>query len=339
MTESDVDTLLVRSSRRLRLAWGCRVALAGLGVGLLAGAGVVLLARLRGSEALLTAGMFLPPLFALAGLIVAFFRYRPALSRVALLLDRRSNSAEHLVTWHEFRTQPQRIQNSVQREMLDLQRASTLQRAAGIDPRKLIPLEWPDWSRVVLLAFLLLCCAWLTPRYDGSSERVAADDARSRHGGAHGRAMAASATADAQEDELPTMELLSQAEQQKFMLISSDERLSDAQKSEQLKDLQSKLAGIPESQLTKLDREVMKLRADAGTSDKPKDPGNSDASSAQKTSLSNEHESESSGPIHAARVSDDPTNIFNAIRTQFPADLQHRLDRYYHAGRAPGGTP
>ena len=330
MTEADLDSLLNKSSRRMRLNRGLRVGLAALGIGLLLAAGLVLISRLKNYDALLLGGLITPPFLAVVALVVAYVKFRPAPRDVAVALDRRANSAEHLVTWHEYRATPHRIQSPLQREFLEAQRNSTLKTAAAFDARKLVPLNWPAWSRVVLLAFVLLCCAWLTPRNDGSEgARSAIDDARNRRNAGRTLGDAGGDGSAAAMDEIPGIETLSQPDQQKFMLLASDDKLPESMKSEQFKDLQAKLAGIPENQLTPLDRQLLnQLRPPGANPDKLKDANGSDASSTS-AGKENPHDSENGGSVRPAKGSAEPAKVYSAIRTQFPAELQHKLDSYY----------
>ena len=328
MTEAELDNLLLKSARRMRFEHGLRAALAALGLGLLAAAGIVLLARLKTYDALLAAGLFVPPVAALIALIAAYTRYRPGLGRVALLLDQRSNSAEHLVTWHEYRTRPERAQSALQREFLDAQRNATLTKAAAIDARKLIPLRWPEWSRAVLLAFLLLCCAWLTPRGGtNAQDRLATEDGRGRRDSARANSAGAGDVAGSTEDEMPTMEQLSLTDQQKFMLLASDEKLAEVRKTDAFRELQSKLAGIPESQLTPLDRQLLnQFRTEAAKADKPRDSGGSDQTAGAEGAYVKDAEGK---PIRPAAIPEDPATAFSAIRNKLPAEMQRRLESYY----------
>src|SRR4051794_36936175 len=110
MTEADLTLLLEHGARRLRLQRAVVVALGTFGVTVLLAAAVTFAARLfltpatLGNADLLLQGTVTLPLFAgVAALILAYGYHKPAPERVAMLLDRKGGSHEHLVTWLEFR--------------------------------------------------------------------------------------------------------------------------------------------------------------------------------------------------------------------------------------------
>jgi hypothetical protein len=335
MTEADLDVLLLKTARRLRLQRALRAGLAALGAGLLLAAAVVLWSRLKNYDMLLAAGLTLPPLLAVVALFAAYLRSRPPLDQVALLLDQRSGSAEHLVTWYEFRKEPGRATNELQREFLSAQRLATLAKAAGMDPRTLVPVRLPEWSRIVLLAFLLLCCAWLTPPPELTRGAGAAGEQHRRRTAAAGQPGNPGDNAAGSLDEIPSVELLSQTDQQRMQLLASDPMLSEARKTDAFKDLQAKLAGIPENQLTALDRQLLnQLRPESAKAAKS-NAGDSADSATQTTGQTNDHTGDSQAkPAGAAAVPRDPAKAFSSIRTQFPAEMQRRLESYYQHGTA-----
>src|SRR5437868_3093483 len=113
MTETDLETLLHDGARRLRLQRALRMGLAALGGGLLLAAVLIFLFRLfplnsstmPGAQmALIQFALFLPIVTAAAVAIAIYQVTNPELSNVALLLDRRADSKEHLVTWFQFRS-------------------------------------------------------------------------------------------------------------------------------------------------------------------------------------------------------------------------------------------
>ena len=327
MTEADVDQLLARTARRLRLQRALRTALAALGAGLLLAAAVVLWSRLKNYDLLLAVGLALPPLIGLVALFGAYLRDNPPMDQVALLLDQRAGSSEHLVTWYEFRANPAHATNDTQREFLTAQREAMLQKAAAIDPRMLVPVRLPEWSRIVLLAFLLLCCAWLTPPPEAPVHYT--EETHRRHTQNAGQAGGADAASNAA-DEMPSVEMLSMTDQLKLQLLASNPMLSEARKADAYKDLQAKLAGIPDSQLTPLDRELLsQLRPASANTAKP-DPKASDSSTTNSGKATNPQEdSHPPGPVSSASLPQDPAKAFTAIRTQLPAELQLRLESYY----------
>jgi hypothetical protein len=334
MTEADLDTLLRKTAARLRLQRALRACLAALGAGLLLAAAMVLWSRLKNHDILLAAGLSIPPLLAVIALFAAYLRSHPPLEQVALLLDQRSGSAEHLVTWYEFRNKTDRVTTDLQREFLAAQRIATLAKAAGMDPRSLVPVRLPEWSRIVLLAFLLLCCAWLTPPPELTGAAATNDSHRHRTVAASPSGTPGDASVGSQE-EIPTVEMLSQTDQQRMQLLASDPMLSEARKADAFKDLQSKLAGIPDSQLTALDRQLLnQLRPESAKTAKS-DAGDSTDSANQSTSKTNDHNNDTQAtPKNAAAIPRDPAKAFSSIRTQFPAEMQHRLESYYSRATA-----
>ena len=330
MTESDLDRLLLRASRRLRMQTALRVGVAALGSGIILMAAVVFWMRFKGSAQLSMATLIAPPIAALLALSVAFVRSRPPLMSVAQVLDRRAQAHEQLVTWYEFRGCLQTL-NPLQAEFKAAQRAATLQVAAMLDPRKLLPLSLPDWSRAIWLALILLCCALLMPPQIQSA-RHAAPASRLIQAGIMKAPPAAGADGQTQQN-APRVQVLSPTELSKIQLMATDSQMPQALKAEALKDLESKIGVIPESDLAPEVREVLdmlrKERSEkALASEKTAGP--------EKTGGHGESGRESKPEPAIANVAPalamDPAafreKAITVISAHFP-DVLEALDRYY----------
>jgi hypothetical protein len=225
----------------------------------------------------------------------------------------------------------------MQRDFLAAQRAATLQKAQAIDTRKLIPIHFPDWSRLLLLAFLLLCCAWLAPALDkDTSDKVPTDRPR-RAAGARGGGGGESA-ANAIEDS-PSVEVLSQTDLQRFQLVASDPLLSDSRRTEELQKLMNKLGGIPENQLTPLDRQLLnQLRGDSAKSINSSDKKGNEDGTVQNTAGTDPGKQDSEGKIgRAATIPELTARALSVMQDQFPVDEQQRLASYYRGARNTEG--
>jgi hypothetical protein len=337
MTEADLDRVLSQAARRLRAERAFRAALGALGIGLVVAAAVVLWARLADRDFTpIILGLCVPPTLALATLIVIYVRNRPALSLVALLLDRRANVDEHLVTWHEFRSRPA-PENALQRQFLEAQRAATLEKARTIDAHKLFPIHFPDWSRLLLLAFMLLCCAWLAPALDKNSADKAPNERPKRAAGARGAGGGESAASPV--EDTPSVEVLSQTDLQRFQLVASDPLLSDARRAEELQKLMNKLGGIPENQLTPLDRQLLnQLRGDGAKANNSSEKKGSEDGTVQNAGGNDPGKQDSEGKVgSAAKLPELMARAMSIMQDQFPVDEQQRLASYYDTVRNTGG--
>ena len=112
MNEAGLENLLLRGAWRLRAQRALGAGLAAFGVGVVLASTLIFILRLfppgQGSlagagTALVQATLVLPLLFAVAALVLAYVRFHPLLETVALRMDARAGTAEHLVTWHQLR--------------------------------------------------------------------------------------------------------------------------------------------------------------------------------------------------------------------------------------------
>jgi hypothetical protein len=330
MTESDLDQVLAKAARRLRVERAFRAGLSALGIGLVLAAAVVLWARLTARDvAPIAVALSIPPALTMLALVAIYLRNRPDIAWVALLLDRRAGSDEHLVTWHDLRGRPAAAETQLQKEFIAAQRAATLEKARSIDPRKLIPIHFPDWSRMLLLAFLLLCCAWLAPALDKPRD-VSGENNRPRRVASAQRSSGGESAANVA-DESPSVEVLSQTDLQRFQLVASDPMLNDSRKSEEFQKLMAKLGGIPENQLTPLDRQLLnQLRTDGAKTARAEEKRGGDDGTVQNTGGNDPGKGDSSGKVGApATIPEMNARALSAMHEQFPANEQQRLEKYY----------
>ena len=341
MTEADLDILLNRAGRRLRMERAVRRALLAFGVCLLAAAAVVLWVRLAAApfrtaeggcatSRIITAAIIAPPICALIFLLLAYWQYRPAMRYVAYLLDRRAGIKEHLVTWHELRQIPDAALNELQRGFRAAQRACTLQRADGFSVRRLIPIRLPDWSRSLGLALLLLCCALLTP-----PQAAAPAGSASPGSEAAGRQATRWTSARLSEmaqgtEQTPRVQVLSPTDNKMICLELTDPDKSLEEKAEIVKKLEAKLGGLPPSALSpELQQAYEALRQELDKKNAAQ--AKTAPSSAQTVGAANPAEK---NPINtnegAAKIENLRVKAFSAIRQNY-TDVQEQLERYYKA--------
>jgi hypothetical protein len=327
MTEADLDALLAGAARRVRVQRALRMGLLVLGLSTLAASGLIFWARINSHNTWLVNGALAAPLIAAGiALLAAFIRYHPNLQTVAMLIDERAHSDEHLVTWLDLRSRNDDNLDPLQRDFRDAQRTATLKKAGAFQISQLLPLRLPEWSRAILLAVLLLCCALLVPSQSNASRKLTLapkDDSLnislSQSGGGGGGP-------GGRQNKQAVIVNLSKEDIGKLRLIA----FGNAPKETRLqahKDMKSKLGNIPRSQLLPEVRDILaELEKDTGEQDKPDEKT---ASSAQRMGTSNPgQDSTSKGQGAAVEVPDYPERAFSAVRENF-SDVDAPLTKYY----------
>lgn len=218
---------------------------------------MVLVARLIPALAseFLVGSWFLLVLVLIPGL-VGFVRCRPVSREVALRFDRAAALQEHLSTWEEIRrrglpTEP------VARSFALLQRAATLRVAEGLRPGRLLPIVLPAWSRALWLALLLLGCAILMPEQravPGRMSGVGGEGEGAQDGGA---ATIKPLAPGRLNDTFNRIEILSQAEKQKYLAMAFGQEVPEVLKAEALKEIEAKVGGLSEADLSADVRELL----------------------------------------------------------------------------------
>lgn len=334
MTEADLGRLLQVGARRIQLQRALRLGLGALGGGiLLATLGIFLLRLFPISGAmpgaqmtLIQLALALPVLFAAIIAVAAFSLTRPDSATVALLLDRRAESKEHLVTWFEFSRRSAGIEPGFRAAQL----AATLQRAPALNPRTLLPLRLPEWTRALWLALLMLCSALLMPpRVDAA--RTTNTVRESRQNATLQRSITVSPeSAAAEPRRAPYVQPLTPTEKLKMDLQLSDPDMSTKEKAELLKELEKKISNVPETELDPELRDVLaKLRAETGAKTpeiaKPeiKDGSQQSTGAQGKTDV---NPLEQNGGVDV-KITE---RAFTQIGQSFP-DVKSQLELYYMA--------
>lgn len=336
MTETDLQRLLDDGARRLSLERALRLGLAALGGGVLLATISIFLMRLfplssgampGAQTALIQAALALPALLAAAGALAGYRFTQPDRAAVALLLDRRAASKEHLVTWFEF----SRGSRAIDAGFRAAQLAATLQRAEALNPRKLLPLHWPEWSRALWLALLLLCSALLMPPRVDVTRGLPIRENRSVASGM--RLMAGPAdgvVADARR--APTVQVLTPTELLALQLKLSDPEMIPAAKAEALKDLLKKIGNVPESELAADVQDLLNtLRSESGVKPADSKAKPEERSGSQQTTGAQGAKTD----VNPAMDVGKPANLvefteraFTQIGQSFP-DIKASLESYY----------
>jgi hypothetical protein len=328
MNEADLDTLLFRASRRLRAQRAIRTGLLVLAFGILISSATILWARFNPQHGwLVGASLLAPPTCALAAMLMAFLRYHPQQHDVAMQLDQRAKSEEHLLTWVDLRDRKSQLE-PLQRGFQDAQRAATLRAASEFQLSRLMPLSLPDWSRSMLLAVLLLCCALLVPARNPAARKafVEKDDLPGMALSAGGGGAEKGRGPSGKPPKPPIVVNLSKEDLGKLRLIAFSNAPKEV-KTQSLKDLKTKLGDAPRSQLPPEIRDLLaELEADTGTEEKPEDktPG-----SAQRAGTSPaETDPAAKAGADAVAVAEFPEKAFSLVRDQFK-DVRAQLENYY----------
>ncbi|HEY3321103.1 MAG TPA: hypothetical protein VGP72_11605 [Planctomycetota bacterium] len=344
-TEADLQTLIDHGVSRLRWQQSLRAALAALGLSVLTATLGLFLVRLHvwqgpavRLEAICSIALLILPVLATAAAFgVSFSLSRPDPSRVALLMDTRAQSREHLVTWFELRTSGPPLPRAgeglgVRGDISDLRDAfraaqcmATLALASRFDPRKLLPMEWPAWTRGLWLAALLLCCALLMPPQTEAARPLssARENAASlqlrdpQSGGADGPG------------QTPRVQVLTPTDLIKYQLLATDPDMPLAQKSQALKELIKSIGTVPESELAPEIRDILNtLRADVAKAEKngkSEQPDGTQQTAGKPGSTNDSPAREVGVPANIGRI--DP-QVLTTIQQHF-GDVKEQLDRYY----------
>ena len=329
LCEADLFALLERAAGRLRLAKALRFALGAMGLGLVLAGTLIAAQRLAGlSPHLILPALTIAPVCALALGLLVWFRYRPELVHVALLLDRLAGTHEHLVTWYQFRVLGNKA--PVRQEILTAQRNATLIVASTINPKKLLPLRLPDWSRALWLALVLLCCALLVPPHRASTliAKSRADSAQeltlAQPGSSNGDP--AAPTPSARVQPLSPTELL------QLQLLASDPESTTAQKAAALRELQQKIGAVPESELAPDVRDLLTTLRQEQSGPETEKAGSQTVLTLQDGKM---RENPDNRALQgAAKIPVSPEKVFTSISHSMP-DVQEQLSRYYASLKQP----
>jgi len=341
MTEIDLETLLERGARRLRLQRALRVGLATFGISLIGATVAVFIVRLfpfseaamPGIErAFLQLALGTPLVLTAAVLFFIIFvrGSSPSGEEVALLLDRKAGLREHLTTWRHYRNRAGNDSHSLQKGFLEAQLASTLVAAAALKPSQVLPLRIPDWSRALWLAVLLLCCALLMPP-NVSAVRTASMERAALKLAAASRENAPDMDgAPAAARQTPTVHVLPPTELLKFQLASSEAELPADVKAHLLKELQLRIGNVPESELTPEVRDILNALRSPDASEKK--TGGEAETKLGSADIKGKPTAEDVARAHesgvAANVPQFRERAYAAVQQQFP-DVKTMLERYY----------
>jgi hypothetical protein len=332
MNEADLDRLIDRAGRRLRLTHAIKCALLAIGIFILLAAAVVLWGRLVAAPDQMILAALLAPVFgALVVWLLAYWHERPSRTGVAMLLDKRAATAEHLVTWHELRLIPLSELTELQQSFREAQRAGALQRFEGCRVGRLVPVRLPSWTRSLGLAMLLLCCALLVPPREPKPAGSA--------GGAWGQGGRQSLTWSSEPlsplaedgEDGPRVQVLSPTENIRYWLELTDPGKSLDEKAQILKQLESKLGLSPQTALSpELQQVYSELRRQLEKK-KETGPANAEPSSIQAAGATNPDKIiAANAPVGAANRVEFKEKAFAVIKQNY-ADVEEPLERYYKA--------
>lgn len=324
MTENDLQKLLKRAVVRMRSGLALNVALRTFAAGLLLTALGVIWMRWRGSEALSVPVVTILPcaVAALAG-IAAFWVARPAASLAASMLDRHAKTSDHVTTWLFLRGIDAARMSETQREFREAQRQSALRAADSIALKTHLPIAFPEWSRAIWLAIIVLLSAILIPANRSMAfhppEGTAAIGVTAASGGA-GKESSGTLR------EVPRVQVLSPAQMRKLELIATDNQLPAFMKTDALKELNEAIGGVSESELTPDVRQLLDmLRKDTGA-----EVSNSKTDgSVQFTSKKEVAQPSAAGASPAEyKAFENVEQAWASSESVFP-DVRKRLDTYY----------
>jgi hypothetical protein len=326
MTEAELERVLERGARRMRLNTGLRWACAALLAALAAGAGLVGWARLEPEWAgTVFAGYWLPLALAACGAVAGFWRARPAGAEVALRLDRAAGLEEHLATWEEFRRVAPSA-DELARGFVEAQRRATLRKAEGVEPSRHLPLRWPAWSRALWLGLLALGCAVLMPEHPPRPEGVReglSQDGAGREGAGPGSRPANGARFDRLSR--GEVELFTPTETRTIELAVYGSDVPDALREEAVRLLEAKIGTLPESEWSPEVREWLKqLRKKDGPSEAKTTEG---AVTAAGTGQEPSAAPKGGAPPPPLPPLDKPM-LLGVVKDRFP-DVAAALERYY----------
>jgi len=339
MTEADLEIILARGAGRLRAERALWAGLAAFGVGVVVASVLIFVLRVfpLGSGVLsapVQAALALPVLIAAAVLTFVFVRCQPLLEIVALLMDSRAGTAEHLVTWYQLRMAartpssyplPAEESNEVRRAFRDAQASATLALASHFEPRRLLPIRLPEWSRALWLALLLLCCALLMPPRARSSRIPGPMELGGMPGLRDGSGINGGPAADSH---TPHVQVLNPSDLLIFQLKATDPLLPPEAKAEVLKELLKKIGNLPESELSPEVRELLNmLRSEVAMKDGGSKPGEQEGR--QQGKSNGEANEGTANPLAgAAQVPDFAERAMATVEQNF-GDVREPLEKYY----------
>lgn len=334
MNEAELDSLLLHCARRLRAVSALRWALLVLGFAAVAVAVAVFLwrmaytvpaAEMQRIQASQAQWSVLPFVLAGSAFIAAFFLARPQPSRVAAELDSRARLQDHLLTWLQLRAQ---TMSGQQQEFREAQSRSTLQLAKGLSVKTMIPIQFPEWAPALWMALIGLCCALLVPpQIEVESAAAARDREQGRRKSAP--AVVVEGAAENTTPATPRVQPLSPTELLKLQLRATDPNLANEQRKQILAEVQQKIGGVPENELTDDVREL--LRELRGNSEIARVPNTDLASGSAQQAAKAAGEVASNGLSEAANaVSFRERGLAFAQREFF--DVKDELNRYYSGG-------
>ncbi len=331
MTEADLDALLDRAARRLRAQHALRAGLATLGLSLLALAVVLFAVRILpagaprpGLERALTLAAAGVPLGAtLIALLLSYLYTRPHLDAVALLLDERARTGEHLVTWRQLRAQADAT--PIQLEFRKAQCAATLGIARQLDPRRLLPMRWPAWSRAPWLAALLLLCALLMPQQ--SVAPVAANPTRAPGAESLTQRIAMPGELTETRPGTPRVQVLAPTELLRLQLLATDPQAVPEQQAEALKELLNRIGNVPESELAPDVRDLLNAMRARVVKTAP-EAAAAPSGAQQQTAANHDAPPSAPGAQSAADLRGFNAQAISTIEQHF-GDVRTALGRYY----------
>jgi len=217
----------------------------------------------------------------------------------------------------------------LRRAFREAQSAATLALGARFDPRRLLPIRLPEWSRALWLALLLLCCALLMPprvrasRLPGLSETGGLAGLRDGAGLNGGPAAGSRA---------PHVQVLNPTDLLVFQLKATDPLLPAAAKAELLKELLKKIGNVPESELSPEVRELLNmLRSEVASKDGGGKTGTEEGR--QQGKANGEPSEGAANPLAgAAQIPDFTERAMAAVEQNF-GDVREQLGKYYKETR------
>jgi len=328
VNESQLQTLLTRAARRVRIERALIAGLTALAIALVCAAAAVGWMRWTGREVFGAPVAVALPFFVMAcASVTAFFATRTRVASVAALVDARAGTQEHLVTWLHLRALDERRLSAMQRGFRDAQRTAALRAADSVRLSQHLPMRWPAWTRAIWLALILLLSALLIP----ASEPVALN-ASERNGAAITVVASGGDATNAQANlsQVPRVQVLSPAQLRKLELMATDDKLPTSMKADALKELNDALGGLPESELTPEVRQLLEmLRKDIGAKDGVKYQGQSVAA----TDRTESPKETSANRAAAYAPFKDTERAWSNSESHF-LDVREQLKKYYEA-KAP----
>lgn len=319
MTEAELERLLRRTDRRLRLL---RAAAAACGIfigAMLLAAAVVTVRRLTPGQTADELWRWWPLLATAvpAAALFGFFWRGGSPERAAAVLDRRADLAARLITWCAYRRRPMPT-GTYGPALVTMQQRDAAAAAEKTNFKSLLPWRLPGWSGAAWFALLLLGCAWLLP--ERTADGTPSDD---ETGGNTARVAttlpgrpAAWSVNDVNDGY--AVQLLSPTAKLKYQLAAMNRNLPTELKEKLLRELERKIGAVPEEDLAKEIRDLLHdLRRQVKEAGAPATGEPPDG----KSSLRDDNGS-------AAGVERDPVAALAAAARDFP-DCAAALKRYH----------